>query len=328
MPASVPSLSSSVTEAGSSVSEPGSASIVRSGTAAARGDFVRLGAEEEFHVVDLATRELVPAAGSLLVDLPDEGFSHELQRSIVETNTTVSDSLEGQREELVRTRRALAGVASSKGLAVVAAGTVPLVDSDQLSITPTARYERMLDDYQLLVREQLICGAQVHVQVSDREVAVLLAQRVTPYLPVLLALSASSPYWMGEDTGYASSRSLLWQRWPTAGLSGEIASAAEHAELVADLVASETISDPGMIYFDVRPSAHLPTLELRVTDSSPEIDTVVLIAALFRASAAQRAVASLALRTRGQPARPAAFAEAGARGDGGDPARRAPAPGA
>lgn len=247
------------------------------------GDFLRLGAEEEFHVVDLASRELVPAAGALLADLPGEGFSHELQRSIVETNTEVRETLEGLHDELVRTRRALSQVAAGKGLAVVAAGTVPLVDAEQLSITPTTRYERMLDDYQILVREQLICGAQVHVQVSSRELAVALAQRVTPYLPVLLALSASSPYWMGEDTGYASTRSLLWQRWPTAGLSGEATSAAEHDALVADLVASETITDAGMIYFDVRPSSHLPTLELRVTDASPDVETVVLIAGIFRA---------------------------------------------
>src|SRR3982751_4233296 len=117
----------------------------------------------------------------------------------------------------------------------------------------------------------------------DRDEAVAVAQRVTPVLPVLLAVSASSPYWMGEDSGYASVRSLVWLRWPTAGDPGVLNSAAEHDELVADLIASGTITDPKMVYFDVRPSAHLPTVELRVTDSSPDADTVVLIAGLFRA---------------------------------------------
>jgi carboxylate-amine ligase len=120
----------------------------------------------------------------------------------------------------------------------------------------------MLDDYQLLAREQLICGAQVHVGVPDRDEAVAVAQRVAPALPVLLALSASSPYWMGEDSGYASVRSLVWMRWPTAGDPGVLRSAAEHDALVADLITSGTISDPKMVYFDVRPSAHLPTVEL------------------------------------------------------------------
>jgi carboxylate-amine ligase len=141
----------------------------------------------------------------------------------------------------------------------------------------------MLDDYQILAREQLICGAQVHVGIPDRDVAVAVAQRVAPTLPVLLALSSSSPYWMGEDSGYASVRSLVWMRWPTAGHSGVVSSAADHDALVAELIASGTISDRNMIYFDVRPSAHVPTVELRVTDACPEIDTVVLLAGLFRA---------------------------------------------
>ncbi len=247
------------------------------------GELTNLGVEEEFHVVDRLSRELVAQAPKLLEHLPADSYSDELQRSVVESNTPVRDTLEGLREVIVQSRRTLVSVADSMGLGVVAAGTVPLVDALQLSITPSRRYERMRDDYQLLVREQLICGAQVHVQVSDRNVAVAIAQRITPHLPVLLALSTSSPFWMGEDSGYASIRSLLWQRWPTAGLSGEVSSAAEHDALIADLVASETISDAGMIYFDVRPSSHLPTLELRVTDSCPDLDTVVLLAGLFRA---------------------------------------------
>jgi glutamate---cysteine ligase / carboxylate-amine ligase len=247
------------------------------------GEFMNLGVEEEFHVVDLLSRELVAQAPKLLEHLPADAYSDELQRSVVESNTPVCATLSDLRNELVRSRRLLVGVAQPMGLGIVAAGTVPLVDTFQLSVTPSSRYERMLADYQLLVREQLICGAQVHVQISDRNVAVAIAQRVTPYLPVLLALSTSSPFWMGEDSGYASTRSLLWQRWPTAGLSGEISSAAEHDALVADLVASETISDAGMVYFDVRPSSHLPTLELRVTDSCPDLDDVVMLAGLFRA---------------------------------------------
>ena len=247
------------------------------------GELMNLGVEEEFHVVDLLSRELVAQAPKLLEHLPAEMYSDELQRSVVESNTPVVGTLSRLREELVRTRRLLVGVAEPMGLGIVAAGTVPLVDALQLSVTPTNRYERMLDDYQLLVREQLICGAQVHVQVTDRDAAVAIAQRVTPYLPILLALSASSPFWMGEDSGYASIRSLLWQRWPTAGLSGTISSAAELDALIADLVASETITDAGMVYFDVRPSSHLPTLELRLTDACPDLDDVVMLAGLFRA---------------------------------------------
>jgi YbdK family carboxylate-amine ligase len=153
----------------------------------------------------------------------------------VETNTPVAATLDDLRDGIVSLRRQAIGVAESLGLGLVAAGTVPLVDLESLPVTPTSRYRRMLDDYQLLVREQLICGAQVHVGIPDRDEAVSVAQRVMPVLPVLLALSASSPYWMGEDSGYASTRSLIWMRWPTAGDSGVVASAEDHDALVADL---------------------------------------------------------------------------------------------
>jgi carboxylate-amine ligase len=241
-----------------------------------------LGVEEELHVVDLVTRELVPRAPEVLDQLDPEEFSAELHRSVVETNTPVASTLDDLRDGIVARRRTAIGVAESLGLGLVAAGTVPLVDLESLPVTPTSRYRRMLDDYQMLAREQLICGAQVHVGIPDRDEAVAVAQRVASALPVLLALSASSPFWMGEDSGYASARSLVWLRWPTAGDPGSLNSAAEHDALVADLIASGTITDPKMVYFDVRPSAHLPTVELRVTDSSPEADTVVLLAGLFR----------------------------------------------
>jgi carboxylate-amine ligase len=267
----------------------------------AAGQDLTLGVEEELHVVDLVTRELVPRAPEVLAELDPRHFSAELHRSVVETNTPVSDSLDALRDGIVSLRRTAIGVAESLGLGLVAAGTVPLVDLESLPVTPTSRYRRMLDDYQMLAREQLICGAQVHVGVPDRDEAVAVAQRVAPTLPVLLALSASSPYWMGEDSGYASVRSLVWLRWPTAGDPGVLTSAAQYDALVADLLSSGTITDPKMVYFDVRPSAHVPTVELRVTDSSPDADTVVLLAGLFRA---------LVLRARqdhraGRPVNPA-----------------------
>jgi carboxylate-amine ligase len=167
---------------------------------------------------------------------------------------------------------------------VVAAGAVPLSVPAEIQVTQTARYRQMLADYQLLAREQLICGTQVHVGVADRDESVVLANRVSAYVPTLLALSASSPFWSdGSDTGYSSVRTLVWQRWPTTGLAAPVSSAAEYDKLVAELVASGAITDAGMVYFDVRPAVATPTLELRVCDSCPSVDTIVLIAGLFRA---------------------------------------------
>ena len=255
---------------------------------------VAVGVEEEFHVVDLSTRRLTGQAGGLVEQLPASSFSFELKRSVLEANSRPHLRLADLAADITALRRAAIAVAQPLGLGVVAAGTVPIADPDALKITPGARYEHMQGEYRMLVREQLICGAQVHVDVMDRDLAVAVAARVAPWLPGLLALSASSPFWLGTDTGYASYRTLIWRRWPTTGSPGRFASAADYDQTVADLVQSGVITDPGMIYFDVRPSAHLPTVELRICDACPWLDDVVLLAGLFRALVIREAGAELA----------------------------------
>ena len=242
-----------------------------------------LGVEEEFHLVDLKTRRLTARAPELLDELSDN-YVAELQRCVVEMNSGVVDTLDGLRADLQGHRKVLVDAAAKLGMGVVAAGAVPLSVPAEMQVTQTARYRQMLADYQLLAREQLICGTQVHVGVADRDESVVVANRVSAYVPTLLALSASSPFWAdGSDTGYSSGRTLVWQRWPTTGLAAPVSSAAEYDKLVAELVASGAIADAGMVYFDVRPAVAAPTLELRVCDSCPSVDTIVLIAGLFRA---------------------------------------------
>jgi carboxylate-amine ligase len=244
---------------------------------------VAIGVEEEFHTVDLETHRLIPGADSLLAQLSHERFAAELQCSVVEANSRPYVRLIDLAEDLAALRRSVVAAAEGLGMGIVAAGLVPVADLASLKVTPDPRYENMLDEYQVLAREQLICGAQVHVDVGDRDLAVTVAHRVGPWLPALLALSASSPFWLGADTGYASYRTLVWSRWPTTGPFGAFADAAEYDAMIENLVRSGTISDPGMIYYDVRPSAHLPTLELRIADACPRLEDVVLLAGLFRA---------------------------------------------
>src|SRR6202163_3239230 len=242
-----------------------------------------MGVEEEFHLVDLRTRRLTARAPELLGVLPDS-YVAELQRCVIETNSGVVHTLHGLRADLQSRRKVLVAAAAKLGMGVVAAGAVPLSVPAELQVTQTARYRQMLADYQLLAREQLICGTQVHIGIDDRDESVAVANRVSAYVATLLALSASSPFWSdGSDTGYSSVRTLVWQRWTTSGLAAPAASAAEYDKLVAELVASGAITDAGMVYFVVRPAVAAPTLELRVCDSCPSVDTIVLIAGLFRA---------------------------------------------
>jgi len=252
--------------------------------------------EEEFHLVDLRTRQITPRASELLSGLSESTrtYAAELQQTVVETNSEVCDTLGALRNNLLELRRELVSTAGKMGVGIAAAGTMPLSMSEVM-ITESPRFRRMLADYQLLVREQLICGMQVHVGVSDQDLAVKLIDRVARWVPPLLALSVSSPFsHAGDDTGYASSRSLIWSRWPTSGSPGALSTAAEYRALVQSLIASGVISDPGMIYFDVRPSSHVPTIELRVCDACHSLDTVLLIAGLFRAVVAREMALELA----------------------------------
>jgi glutamate---cysteine ligase / carboxylate-amine ligase len=248
---------------------------------AVRPGLVAAGVEEEFHIVDLATRRLTGQADRLMARLPAGRFSWEMQRSVVEANSRPWACLTELAEDIAGLRQEAIAAADLLGLGIVAAGTVPLADPGTLQVTADPRYERIRGEYRMLVREQLICSTQVHVDVDDRDLAIAVGRRVAPWLPALLALSASSPFWLGTDTGYASYRTLIWRRWPTAGALPGFESAAEYDGTVADLVRSGVIADAGMIYFDVRPSAHLPTLELRICDSCPALEDVVLLAGLF-----------------------------------------------
>src|SRR3954454_25006254 len=257
------------------------------------GAELTLGAEEELHLINTETWELSARAPQILSRLPEEFYSAEIQRTTVETNTAVVGTLDELRADVLRLRAGLVAAAERNGLGVAAVGTAPRSTFADFELTNTGRYSRMQEQYRLLVDEQLICGTQVHVGVADRDLAVQVAQRVARDLPTLLALSASSPYWNGSDTGYASIRTIIWQRWPTAGAPGPLASAQEYDDLVADLINTGVIADPKMAYFDVRPSSHAPTLELRVCDATPIVDDAILIAGLFRAGvlAAERDIA-------------------------------------
>jgi carboxylate-amine ligase len=240
-----------------------------------------IGVEEEFHVVRAGDGVLQAAARRLLRGGTDA--EPELQRSMVETASDVHTGLSALREDLVAKRRGLADRAERLGLAVVAAGTVPDAGRRPSEVYPNDRYEWMAQEYRQLVVEQQVCACQVQVGVPDRDLAVRLIRRIRAWLPALLAMSVSSPMFAGQDTGYASYRTVVTSRWPTVGPPPDVDTLEEYDNLIADLCRSGVISDAGMVYFDARLSARYPTVEIRAADGCPTVDDAILVAALGRA---------------------------------------------
>ncbi len=209
------------------------------------------------------------------------GVETELMRQQVELGTPPCADLETLAGEIRGRRRAAADIAAAEGVAVAALAGSPL----PVTPIPTTkeRYLRMMEVYGLTAAEQLSNGCHVHVEVASREEGVAVLDRIRRWLPVLRALSTNSPFWQGEDTGYASYRSQVWGRWPSAGPTEPFGSAAGYEQAVEGLLASGAVLDRGMLYFDARLAENFPTVELRAADVCLEADDSVLLAALARA---------------------------------------------
>lgn len=248
-----------------------------------------LGVEEEYQVADPATSALAQSGEAIIDRLErkqDPGdYAHELAQSMVESQTGVCESLSQVRDELRARRAAVIRAAAELGRVVAAVGTFPTADWYAQAFTPAPRYQAMEQLHQQIVRELLVCGCHVHIGVADRDTAVAIIDRMRPWMPLLLAVSANSPFWHGIDTGYASYRAMLWDRLPSAGMPERHGSAAEYDGLVEQLLANRVIIDHGQIYWDARLSHEHQTLEVRVADVCLQVDDAVLQAGLARALA-------------------------------------------
>lgn len=260
-------------------------------------DLPTIGAEEEFLVVDTRTGEPVPRNAEVAAQAERRGV--ELQRELsscqVETTSSVVATASELREELTRLRRTAAEAAEAVGVTLLASG-LPPVTPRQFPVTDTPRYQRIGAEFGMVAHEQGICGCHVHVQVPDRAAAIHVSNWLRPWLPYLLALSANSPLYRNTDSGFASWRAILWRRWPAAGPPPYFASPDEYDRAVSMLVDAQVILDKGMVYWDVRPSADFPTVEVRVADVPATVDETVLLATLIRA------LVMTALESRGDDA--------------------------
>lgn len=250
-----------------------------------------VGVEEELILVDAWTGHPRAVAAQVLQvaaehgevrydDLEHGAMVHELQQEQLETYTPPEADIERLAADLRSWRSLSACRAAEVGARVIASGTSPIPATPQL--VPTTRYAQMAERFGLTTREQLVCGCHVHVAVGSLDEAVGVLDRIRVWLPPLLALTTNSPFWAGADSGYASYRSQVQQRWPTAGPPELFGSLAAYDRHVADVLASGVPLDAAMIYTDARPSHHYSTVEIRVADVCADVDDTVLLAALCR----------------------------------------------
>ncbi|WP_395659154.1 glutamate--cysteine ligase [Nocardioides sp.] len=253
-----------------------------------------VGLEEELLLLDRRTREVVPAAPRVLKEFREhgrgrdhasvaaDGLTPELFRHQLETRTDPGRDAADLHAQLVAARRTAGEAAAAAGLALAACGMVPL-GGDQSVVSPDDRYRDMVDTYGEVARTGGTCGMHVHVAITSEEEGVAVLDRIAPWLPVLLALSANSPYAEGRDTGYASWRAQVWSRWPSAGPTEQFGSLEGYRAACRTMLASGAARDPGMLYFDARLSVGQPTVEVRVCDVCTDPDEAMVVAVLVRA---------------------------------------------
>lgn len=243
-----------------------------------------VGVEEELLLVAPETGEPRALAAAVLAraaqdDTSDGVFEEELHTQMLEFATHPQSQMAELGAEIVRCRKEASRHAGEIGCAVAALATSPLPVSPSLGVG--RRYQWMAEQYGITSRD-LVLGCHVHVSVESDDEGVAVIDRMQPWLSVLSALSANSPFWQGRDTGYSSYRSRVWQRWPSAGTTEVFGSAECYHRRVADMVATGVILDEAMVYFDVRLSRQYPTVEIRVADVCLHASTAMLIATLAR----------------------------------------------
>ena len=245
-----------------------------------------IGIEEEYmlvypdsgELVGKVPRSLMPAMRKKL----GKRVSPEFLQAQVEVGTAVCGSVQEAREQLEFLRRQVSEVAASHGMAIIAASTHPFSRPENQSITRKLRYTELERDLQAVVRRLIISGMHVHVGIPDNDMRIDLMDQAKYMLPHLLALSTSSPFWQGEDTGLKSYRISVWNEMPRTGLPHSFESYSEYQRHVDVLVGAGVIEDSSKLWWDLRPSERYPTLEMRISDLCTTLDDAICIAAIYR----------------------------------------------
>ncbi len=245
-----------------------------------------IGIEEEYQIIDPETREL----RSYITQIIDEGqlvlreqMKPEMHQSIVEVGTHVCRTTDEARKEIVRLRGAIGSLAAKRGLRIAASGTHPFSSWQKQDITPHERYYGVVEEMQEAARRLLIFGMHVHVGMPDNETCIEIMNVARYFMPHLLTLSTSSPFWMGRKTGFHSYRSLIFTNFPRTGIPDIYQSYAEFDQYVQTLVRTKSIDNGKKIWWDLRPHPMFGTLEVRVCDIATRVDEAIMLAGLIQA---------------------------------------------
>lgn len=246
-----------------------------------------IGVEEEYQVVDPATRELTSVITHFRqqgqVEIYGREIASELHQSIVELGTKVCHTVDEVLAELRAQRKYIRDLAHDKGWRILAASTHPFSSWEAQDISPYERYQKLTQEYQIIARRMLIWGMHVHIGISDKDFLIDAMNITRYYLPHVLALTGSSPFWSGVDTGMKSYRTHIADDFPRSGMPGIFRSWHDFDSMAKTLIQTNCITDTSKIWWNLRPHHTFPTLEFRISDICPRVKEGVAIAALFQA---------------------------------------------
>jgi len=255
-----------------------------------------IGIEEEYQIIDPKTRELT----SYISEILDKGavlfrdqVKPEFLQSQIEAGSEICRNIKEARQEVTRLRRIISEIADKTGRKIVAAGTHPFSRWEDQRVTVGGkgdeedRYEKLRKDYKLLAQRLLIFGTHIHIGIPDPDLRIDIMKQLTYAIPHIFALSTSSPFWHGRNTGLKSYRSVIFEDLPRTGLPEYFDSAQEYDRYVQTLISTGCIEEPTKIWWDIRPHPKFPTLEIRICDCTTKVNEIIAIAALIQAMVAK-----------------------------------------
>ncbi len=249
-----------------------------------------LGVEEEYQIIDPESRELTSYISEFLEkgkQVFRDQVKPEFLQSQVEMGTEVCRDIKEVRREVTRLRSMVCEIAEKSGHRIVAAGTHPFSRWQEQEVTEKDRYRNLVADLQYVARRLLIFGMHIHVGIPDRELRIDAMNQIGYFMPHVLALSSSSPFWMGDNTGLKSYRSVVFSELPRTGIPDRFNSAGEYDQFIKTMIKTGCMDEPTKIWWDVRPHPRFPTLELRICDCITRIDEVMAVVALVKAVVAK-----------------------------------------